>query len=175
MRTEQQGRLERDFQTAARQGERTPVSVSTRHYLTDAVFLAAVEADRSLLEGLQEALRHPQFPLYFGRRSCPPAGQLDHGLRENTAVEALTGEPWHASPWFQKSWPRPHALLDLVADCPPGEPDAEMVRDQPVSFDPRHRQWEWRSVRRHQPVEVENLHYVETSRSVRDLDFLGAL
>src|SRR5215212_7409837 len=43
VRTEQPGRLERDFQTAARQGERTAVSVSTRHYLGDAVFLAAVE------------------------------------------------------------------------------------------------------------------------------------
>ena len=119
VRTEQPGRLERDFQTAARQGERTPVSVSTRHYLADAVFLAAVEGDRSLLEGLQEALRRPQFPLYLGRRSCPPIGRLEHGLRDGTAVEALTVEPWHAAPWFHKAWREPRVSLDLVADCDP--------------------------------------------------------
>ena len=51
VRTEQPGQVERDFQTAARRGERTPVSVSTRHYLSDAVFLAAVEGDAGLLEG----------------------------------------------------------------------------------------------------------------------------
>jgi CRISPR system Cascade subunit CasD len=89
VRTEQPGRLERDFQTAARHGERTPISVSTRHYLADAVFLAAVEADRALLEGLQEALRRPHFPLYLGRRSCPPAGRIEYGLRDGTARSSI--------------------------------------------------------------------------------------
>ncbi|WP_214364582.1 type I-E CRISPR-associated protein Cas5/CasD [Pseudonocardia sp. H11422] len=156
VRTEQPGRLERDFQTAARPGERTPISVSTRHYLADAVFLAAVEGDPALLEGLQEALRRPHFPLYLGRRSCPPVGRIEHGLRDGTALTALNNEPWHAAPWFQKAWREPRASLELVADCGPAEPDAELVRDEPLSFDPHHRQWEWRSVRRHDPVSVEN-------------------
>lgn len=156
VRTEQAGRLERDFQTAGRRGERTPISVSTRHYLADAVFLAAVEGDVALLEGLQAALRRPHFPLFLGRRSCPPVGQVEYGLRDGSAVEVLTAEPWHASPWFQKAWKRPSASLELVADCDPGEPEAELVRDEPQSFDPRHRQWEWRSVLRHEPVSVEN-------------------
>jgi CRISPR system Cascade subunit CasD len=50
--------------------------------------------------------------------------------------------------------------LDLVADCEPGDPRAELVRDEPLSFDPGHRQWEWRSVLRHTPVSVENPAYV---------------
>ncbi|MFC5996767.1 type I-E CRISPR-associated protein Cas5/CasD [Pseudonocardia hispaniensis] len=161
VRTEQPGRMERDFQTAARPGERTPVSVSTRHYLADAVFLAAVEGDPALLEGLQAALRRPHFPLYLGRRSCPPAGPIEHGLRDRAAVDALIAEPWHAAPWFQKAWQAPTASLELVADCDPGEPEAELVRDEPLSFDPRHRQWEWRSVRHHDPVTVENPMFVE--------------
>jgi len=156
VRTEQAGRLERDFQTAARRGERTPVSVSTRNYLADAVFLAAVEGEPSLLEGLQEALRRPYFPLFLGRRSCPPIGRLDHGLRDATAVKALEDESWHAAPWFQKAWREPRAALDLLADCDPRDPKAELVRDEPLSFDPRHRQWEWRAVLRHDPVSVEN-------------------
>lgn len=163
VRTEQAGRLERDFQTAARTGDRTPVSLSTRHYLADAVFLVAVEGDCALLDGLQQALRRPHFPLYLGRRSCPPVGRVEFGLREDSAVGALNDEPWQASPWYQRS--RKHeATLDLglVADCEPGDPSAEQVRDQPVEFgfDPRHRQWEWRAVRRHDPVTVANPEFV---------------
>lgn len=170
VRVEQAGRLERDFQTAARMGERTPISVSTRHYLTDAVFLAAVQGDANLLGGLQDSLRRPHFPLFLGRRSCPPVGRLDHGLRDGSAVEALTVEPWHAAPWFQKAWKRPEASLDLVADCNPSEPGVELVRDEPLSFDPRHRRWEWRAVLRHEPVVVLNPCHEQGSRSSDDRD-----
>jgi CRISPR system Cascade subunit CasD len=162
VRTEQAGRVERDFQTAARAGERTPVSVSTRHYLADAVFLAAVEGDPALLEVLRDALRAPHFPLFLGRRSCPPVGRVELGLRDGAAVDALRVEPWRASPWFQRECrARRVVALDLVADCDPTEPRAELVRDEPVElgFDPRHRQWAWRSVLRHDPVEVDNPAY----------------
>lgn len=150
VRTEQPGRLERDFQTAAKRGERTPVSVSTRHYLADAVFVAAVEGDHALLEGLADALRRPHFPLFLGRRSCPPAGPVSLGLRDGSAAHALTNESWRASSWVQRKHPTADVILDLTHDCPPGEPGADLVRDEPVnySFDPAHRQWEWRSVAR---------------------------
>ncbi len=159
VRTEQSGSLERDFQTAARQGERTSLSLSTRHYLADAVFLVAVQGDEALLEGLRDALRRPYFPLFLGRRSCPPVGPVEHGLRPGDAVEVLGAEPWHAAPWFQRSRTEPTEMLDLVADCAAGTAGAELVRDEPVSFDPRHRQWEWRTVLRHDPVRVANPTY----------------
>lgn len=177
VRTEQAGRLERDFQTATRTGDRNPVSVSTRHYLADAVFLAAVEGDTSLLEGLRDALRRPQFPLYLGRRSCPPAGRVEQGLREGDAVAALRAEPWQASAWFRRSCPEPQVALELVADSREddgGTEPPELVRDAPLSFDPRHRQWEWRSVQRHPPVQVPNPDYVERRRPDPH-DVLGAL
>ena len=156
VRIEQPGRIERDFQTASRPGERTPVSVSTRYYLADAVFLVAVQGQDELLEDLQNALRRPYFPLYLGRRSCPPVGRVEHALRPGTAIDALSIEPWQASPWFQSQWAAPTATLELVGNCPPGTPGAELVRDEPASFDPRHRQWEWRTVLRYPPVEVPN-------------------
>ena len=169
VRTEQPGRLERDFQTAGRPDERTPVSISTRHYLTDAVFLATVEGDHALLEGLRESLRRPHFPLFLGRRSCPPVGRLEHGLREGSAVEALRAEPWQAAQWFQTAHLAPTAHLELVADCDPGDEHAELVRDEPIEFgfDPRHRQWEWRAVLRHDDVEVKNPHFDEKRRQHR--------
>lgn len=150
VRTEQPGRLERDFQTAARRGADTPISLSTRHYLADAVFVAAVEGDRALLEGLSDALRRPHFPLFLGRRSCPPVGPVGLGLRDGGAVDVLEREPWRASAWVQRGHRAPDVRLNLTADCPPGERGADLVHDQPVAhgFDPAHRQWEWRAVHR---------------------------
>ena len=63
---------------------------------------------------------------------------------------------FRSAPWFQRECKQPNVWLDLAADCPPGTPGAELVRDEPVSFDPRHRQWEWRTVMRHDPVRVAN-------------------
>lgn len=160
VRTEQPGTVERDFQTATRAGDRTPLSLSTRHYLSDAVFLVAVQSDDAVLQGLREALRRPHFPLFLGRRSCPPVGRVEHGLRPGDAVETLCAEPWHAAAHIQRSCRDREVLLDLVADCAPGTPDAVLVRDEPVTFDPRHRRWEWRAVRRHDPVLVPNPVYV---------------
>ncbi|GAA5119012.1 type I-E CRISPR-associated protein Cas5/CasD [Pseudonocardia adelaidensis] len=150
VRTEQPGQVERDFQTAARPGERTPVSVSTRHYLSDAVFLASVEGHTGLLEGLLEAVRRPHFPLFLGRRSCPPVGPVAVGLRDATALGALGVEPWRASLAVQRAHRDAQVELPVAADCTADTADAELVRDQPVAhgFDPAHRQWEWRSVQR---------------------------
>jgi CRISPR system Cascade subunit CasD len=50
--------------------------ISRRYYLQDAVFVAALEAldddGWDLVDELQEALQRPRYPLFLGRRSCPP-------------------------------------------------------------------------------------------------------
>ena len=50
--------------------------LSAREYRCDSISVVAVEAltgaQWSLVD-LKEALRHPHFPLYLGRKSCPPA------------------------------------------------------------------------------------------------------
>jgi CRISPR system Cascade subunit CasD len=155
VRVEQPGRLERDFQTARPRDGSKPMPLSYRFYLADAVFLAAVEGDRALLEGLHEALRRPVFPLFLGRRSCPPAGPISRGLREGTALEALTAEPWAASARVQRAEHRPSIVLDTVLDCPPGQAGSDVVRDVPLSFDPTRREYGWRSVC-HGYVELPN-------------------
>ena len=155
VRVEQPGRLERDFQTARSRDGSTSMPLSYRFYLADAVFLAAVEGDRALLEGLHEALRRPVFPLFLGRRSCPPAGPISKGLREGTVADVLTAEPWAASAWVQRAERRPSVVLDTVLDCPPGAAGSDVVRDEPLSFDPTRREYGWRSVS-HGRVEVAN-------------------
>jgi CRISPR system Cascade subunit CasD len=50
--------------------------LSEREYRCDALAVVAVESlatARWTLEALAEALRRPVFPLYLGRKSCPPA------------------------------------------------------------------------------------------------------
>ena len=73
VRVEREGQLLVDYHTAKTQDEKNSY-VTYRHYLQDAVFLAGLESeDTALLLQLQDALQHPVFPLYLGRRSCPPA------------------------------------------------------------------------------------------------------
>ncbi|CCH29289.1 type I-E CRISPR-associated protein Cas5/CasD [Actinosynnema sp. NPDC047251] len=148
VRVDQTGQMERDFQTARTRDGSTSMPLSYRFYLADAVFAVAVEGDADLLQGLDQALRAPAFPLYLGRRSCPPAGRLLHGLDGGTVRERLTAAPWLASPYVQRRHTGASIDLDIVVDCPADAEDAELVRDEPISFDPRERQYGWRTVHR---------------------------
>ncbi|QWF21565.1 type I-E CRISPR-associated protein Cas5/CasD [Nocardioides sp. LMS-CY] len=158
VRVDQRGRLVRDFQTAIRRTGRkpAPMPLSYRYYLADAAFVAGVEGDAVLLHGLDQALRTPTFPLYLGRRACPPAdAEVSLGLRDTTLDEALRSEPWLARPWYRSRQGRT-VHLDLLVDAPPGTPDAETTRDVPLSFDPVRREYGWRDVLRLAPVEMAN-------------------
>ncbi|GLZ38734.1 type I-E CRISPR-associated protein Cas5/CasD [Actinokineospora sp. NBRC 105648] len=155
VRVEQAGQLERDFQTArTRDGSRS-MPLSYRFYLADAVFVVAVEGATTLLDDLAAALRRPAFPLFLGRRSCPPAGKLLVGMATGDIKQALTGTPWLASPAIRRRHAASQVRLDTVLDCPPGTPGSDTVRDDPISFDPRHRQYGWRTVHR-VPITVPN-------------------
>ncbi|WFE47680.1 type I-E CRISPR-associated protein Cas5/CasD [Verrucosispora sp. WMMD1129] len=154
VRLDQPGQILRDFQTARSLDGRRSAPLTYRFYLSDAVFLAAVSGERTLLTGLAEALDRPQFPLYLGRRSCPPVGPINLGVHDDTLDDALSQWPWLAAAWHRKK--AAHTVrLEIIRDARPGEPVTETVPDEPVSFDPAHRQHTWRSVvRRH--VDVTN-------------------
>ena len=157
VRKDQPGRVIRDFHTARTLDGKTSMPLSERYYLADAVFLAGIEGDTALLEGLDEALRHPFFPLYLGRRSCPPTHPVSRGLREAGLLDALRAEPWLAAQWFQrKHRDKPfdaEMLLDQdvvqEAALPAQERGAVRgSRDVPASFDPRRRDYGFRQVER---------------------------
>ncbi|RLP74944.1 type I-E CRISPR-associated protein Cas5/CasD [Mycetocola tolaasinivorans] len=157
-RVDQPGKLVRDFQVERSRNGLTSMPLSYRYYLGDAIFLAAVESeDRELLSGLQDALRSPYFPLYLGRRSCPTAGPIWTALREESLVEALREEPWQASSVHQDGVRSPRVALRMLVDAEEGEP-GELIRDEPVSFDPERREYLWRTVSE-SFVEVENSRY----------------
>lgn len=144
VRIDQPGTLLRDFHTA-RLNEKDPPFVTTRYYLADAVFLVGLEGKDYFLQELAAALKNPVFPLYFGRRSCPPVGQLVLGLRERDLRQALEEEPWQACDWFQKKH-MDQVKLTIVYDAQPDEEAAFLRRDLPVSFDQRHRRYDFRMV-----------------------------
>ena len=147
-RIDQPGQLERDFQTARTRDGDVSMPLSYRFYRADAVFAVAVEGEPALVETLEQALRRPVFPLYLGRRSCPPAGRLLHGIHPQPATALLAEHPWLASPAVRTRHRHPTVDLDLVVDCPAETPGAELVQDDPISFDPRHRRHGWRTVHR---------------------------
>jgi CRISPR system Cascade subunit CasD len=145
VRIDQPGQIVRDFQTA-RPPDKPHSLLSYRFYLSDAIFLAAVSGDdQSLLQGLDEALRRPYFPLYLGRRSCPPAGKVSLGVHDGELEAALAGWGWIASDWYRKQAYQT-TRLEVIRDARPGEQVIETIPDEPLSFDPARRQHAWRSV-----------------------------
>jgi len=156
VRLDQPGQILRDFQTARSLDGRASAPLTYRFYLSDAIFLAAVHGEADLLHDLAQALRRPQYPLYLGRRSCPPAGPVSLGVHDTTLDEALDSWPWLASERYRRRRrTTPSVRLEVLRDARPGELNTDTVPDEPVSFDPAHRQHTWRSVlRRH--VDVTN-------------------
>ena len=50
--------------------------LSDRFYWADAAFGAFIEGPDELIEALAQAIVRPVFPLYLGRRACPPTMPL---------------------------------------------------------------------------------------------------
>src|SRR5690606_9484672 len=146
--TDQPGQLVRDFQTArSLDGSRT-MPLSYRYYLADAVFVAVITGDETLVRGLDEAVCQPHFPLYLGRRSCSPAGPVSLGLRQGSLAEVLQSEPWQATKWHRRRVRAETVTVPVVRDAGPDDPHPETLRDEPLSFDPRRREYGWRAVAR---------------------------
>ncbi|GAA4919383.1 CRISPR system Cascade subunit CasD [Stackebrandtia albiflava] len=147
VRTERAGSIVRDFQTAKRlDGSSLPLS--HRLYLADAAFLVVLEGDAALLDGLRERLLRPEYPLYLGRRSCPPGRPVVGKPDDRGYIEVLNELEWQVPEPVARRAPG-SVRLDIARDAGPGEPftpGMDMQRDIPVSFDPEHRQHDWRPV-----------------------------
>ena len=71
--------------------------VADLYYLSDASFLVGIEGDPALLSALEQALLHPVWPLYLGRKGCVPSEPITlpgGGLRDLPLEEALLSYPW---------------------------------------------------------------------------------
>lgn len=137
VRVDREGVLLRDFHMV--KGEKSSY-VTTRYYLCDAAFLVGLYSrDEALMERLEDAVRHPAYPLFLGRRSCPPEGRLCLGLRDMELEEALRAETLLVE--------RKESELErmrFVLDDPTG---GGRAHDVPVSYSPFDRQYAYWAVR----------------------------
>lgn len=146
VRVDQPGSVLKDFQTAEDWQTGGGNRLVSRYFLSDAVFVAAIESpNRSVLEGIESALKSPRFPLFLGRRSCPANFDLVIGIKDVDAVTALREEPWRASESHRRT--RSTTVeLPIFRDGAHDEAGGEQRHDVPVSFSQEHRQYDWRVV-----------------------------
>ena len=138
VRVDRNGEVIKDFHMA--KAEKTSY-LTYRYYLSDAIFLVGLESeDRSFLEQIERALRNPCFPLFLGRRSCPPTLPLVLGIREDALETALRGEENQNKDL--KSIRQSHRYIRL--DCGVGEQEGAVVQDLPISFNPMKREFGYR-------------------------------
>ncbi|WP_316528117.1 type I-E CRISPR-associated protein Cas5/CasD [Kitasatospora brasiliensis] len=123
----------------ARTVGRNPM-ITSRSYLADAKFVAAVEhPSQSLLEELAAALEQPRRLLWLGRKNCPPSGEISGGVHPGSIEEVLA-----RTRLLPKAVERPWSWIEV----PAGTPGAISVADHPISFHTVHRsyapRWEQR-------------------------------
>lgn len=146
VRSDQPGTIVRDFQSEKSLDGKKIMPLTHRYYLADAKFLVALGGNGELLHRLDAAVKAPRWPLYLGRRSCPPDTPLSLGVHEEyvTVREALEEEPWIASEWYR----RKHGVvptLEVSYDARDGEPCVSQA-DYPLDFSLRERRYACRPV-----------------------------
>jgi CRISPR system Cascade subunit CasD len=135
----------------------TSTVLTHRTYLADAVFSIALTAPADhaeLLNQCARALRDPQWPLFLGRRSCPPEGPVLLGATDDTLHHLLRlplaadlPRSGRAAVEFLSDRP----LNRLTAPSQPGEDGAHPageINDDPLSFHSRRRTYRARPLYR---------------------------
>ncbi len=165
IRIDQPGIVCEDFQTMKVAGQEHPY-ISHKFYLADAKFLVCLTHPSSdFLKEIATALNHPFYPIYLGRRNCPPAGKLVRDLiNEEDGEAAARSYPWLASEWFKKKHQKPPQNLRIFKEGNGGFRQIRL-KDLPVSFERVNRQYKNRLI-----CEVSSLS-VENTPPTIDIDF----
>lgn len=149
VRTDRQGSRMVDYHTVTgeplRNAEGKPRStgntfISHRDYWQDASFLVVIEAECGLLEQLKQALLHPKWCLYLGRKSCVPSRPV---------FEALTYVYTSSLDAIQRYPAAPRAQYPMLYECESASPQAAALTrpdGKPAAGTRRFaRRWVWRS------------------------------
>lgn len=145
------GGLDKNATVPTAEGKRRPDGAATmvtrRRYLSDAVFTIAVTGPADLTQRLADALLNPRWPLYLGRRSCPPEPPLL--LRTEAAdplADLIERVPVHGQPRAGDGAP-PDGELELVTeDDQPAAATVTTLTDVPESFARLDRRYRTRTV-----------------------------
>ena len=101
--------------------DRLPTALTTRGYLTDATFCVLIAPHADRLDELTQAIRHPLFSPYLGRRSCPPAAPWFLGIYPGTLDEAAGAVPMvssdqHALEVHHLNGPEPSQVFRTITE-----------------------------------------------------------
>lgn len=145
VRVDQSGKLLHDYHTVKTKKKKSKEEITYithRYYLADAIFVVGFEsADRNFLEKLENALRHPCYPLFLGRRSCPPTLPLLLGICDKDLETALREAENQNT---KRSW---QTYRYIRLDCKPGDFEGAVLQDVPISFSPYKREFGYRRVK----------------------------
>ena len=116
--------------TAAGKPKKTPkkqphTEISPRDYLCDASFLIALQVkdptNTTLITQMSHALQNPVWPIYLGRKSCPPSTPIFAGTGTHPHLQAALSHHPHFTHYHQPSQPQPFPLrMVLETDQPSG-------------------------------------------------------
>jgi len=128
--------------------------ISRREYLCDASFLVALQGDPEVIAEAYDKLKDPTWPVFLGRKSCPPGLPVLARPRQgedwsnpmdcDDLERALSSVPWY--PRLARDWPRKNGVrqetitLNCLLEWRPSAheslapDDAEVWYDNPVVF-----------------------------------------
>lgn len=144
VRSDAPGTLLRDFQTAhswkeSKEGKAyadpKDSYVGNRYYLQDACFTVGLEGERAFLEECAEALKHPLYPPYLGRRSCVPDPGMVIGIYEDGLETVLKTIP-------NQHEGKRNGFMRICVET--NEGGDRMRHDNPVSYDFHDRKYTYR-------------------------------
>ncbi len=164
VRIDQPGQIITDFHTV-RKDHKTSY-ITRREYLSDAVFVIGISSEnQEFLEELNRAVKSPAYPLFLGRRSCPPELPISLGIKPESLETALESEPWQGS-----TRKRPDTV-ELILEGR-GNGLARRTLDEPLSFDFHNRQYGTRLVSERDIIlpadSTQNLAGPDTNHDVMD-------
>lgn len=131
----------RDYGVIKADGSKGETVISQRFYLSDAVFLVAIEGEAEILRKIHISLHNPVWPLYLGRKSFVPEQPVCLGFREGDLEEILRSIPWRQRKHNEN---KPDSLR-LILECGPDE--GAMRMDNPISFAVHERRYSPRYVK----------------------------
>ncbi|MBP3268036.1 MAG: hypothetical protein J6M07_06930, partial [Ruminococcus sp.] len=73
-----------------------------------------------------------------------PTMTLVLGIKESTLFDALNEEPWLLADWYRKRVSYSETKLRIIID---DESSSAVLRDVPLSFSKKHREFGWRGVK----------------------------
>ena len=149
VRVDQPGRLCRDYHTAhkyKKDGTEERTYVTNRYYIEDAIFIVAIShSDDEYISKIYDALKHPWFQMFMGRRALPVPYDFVLGISEDGALENLKNIEWQAASWYKKRMKEQTVNLEIYADSNLSSSGTVYLRkDKVKSFSQAERKFDFR-------------------------------